>query len=269
MADLGRSQDDPRAGGEDRHYDDWDDGTSGRSPRGRGGRRGGADRAQRNGTIPARAGRTHPVAVSAADQQDDPRAGGEDRMGLNAEEIHAGRSPRGRGGLRRHRRAGAWPRTIPARAGRTCPRSSRPNNLPDDPRAGGEDRFKAATDSEFWGRSPRGRGGLPAQTRQQSASRTIPARAGRTHCPRWAARSVADDPRAGGEDAPGPGLIPACEGRSPRGRGGLMPRPSRRPRRGTIPARAGRTLAVGRPWITWRTIPARAGRTSRPSDAAT
>ncbi len=172
--------DDPRAGGEDALAWTVIAALVGRSPRGRGGRvRGSLIRAHGR-TIPARAGRTPPPPPDPSWTPDDPRAGGEDVFEHGIDRADRGRSPRGRGGLRPLGGRAAHGGTIPARAGRTASTSARSTAAEDDPRAGGEDPHRHHVWSIHGGRSPRGRGGRHRYSRTSPATRTIPARAGRT-----------------------------------------------------------------------------------------
>ena len=130
----------------------------------------------------------------------------------------------------------------------------------DDPRAGRDDGLPKQCASYIAGRSPRRRGLPQIPTDKQPISGAIPARAGTTHArasarpagtiparagttSTWkaAGMTLADDPRAGGDDcSTWPNGNPDG-GRSPRGRG----RPGRTGDRAgpdrTIPARAGTT----------------------------
>ncbi len=237
------SRDDPRAGG-----DDWPppvpgEVTVGRSPRGRGRPPRRAWRRFGGRTIPARAGTTGRLTRRAWSAGDDPRAGGDDHNGDVKIAYETGRSPRGRGRplpqLGQRRGQG----TIPARAGTTTPTRKSSWRWADDPRAGGDDLTAAEIVHVVSGRSPRGRGRRAPGPRGRRPVGTIPARAGTTTWTGCAPPGCADDPRAGGDDATGWIKGAWDGGRSPRGRGRRSPSTSTSRRHGTIPARAGTTLA--------------------------
>ena len=93
------------------------------------------------------------------------------------------------------------------------------------------------------GRPPRGRGRPAGPAATVGAARTTPARAGTTLGRSLGRCRGRDDPRAGGDDLVSTPLAALETGRPPRGRGRRRPAPSRRPNRGTTPARAGTTTA--------------------------
>ena len=73
--------------------------SGGLSPRGRGNRLGPTDRLQRDGSIPAWAGKPHPPSPRTACSTVYPRVGGETRTGIRGQSTSSGLSPRGRGNL--------------------------------------------------------------------------------------------------------------------------------------------------------------------------
>ena len=98
------------------------------------------------------------------------------------------------------------------------------------------------------GRSPRARGRLAAPRARVMHPGSIPARAGETVAARSQRRIFRVDPRArGGNPLPRP-TPSRSTGRSPRARGKPEPAELHVARRGSIPARAGETLAT---WTAW------------------
>ena len=194
----------------------------GSSPRGRGGRdRRGRPR-ERQGLIPARAGRSPRTRHRKTRPWAHPRAGGAVITTDTTREVARGSSPRGRGGPvpapGRPRLQGL----IPARAGRS-------NNARDStvaagahPRAGGAVPLAAVRQILSVGSSPRGRGGQKTTPATRAGAGLIPARAGRSHAPGRSPHTFRAHPRAGG--AVRSRLVPFARrgGSSPRGRGGHM-----------------------------------------------
>ena len=160
------------------------------------------------------------------------------------EKPSLGSSPRGRGkpaiALSVVRDAGL----IPARAGKTAPRTILLISEEAHPRAGGENIHSTKRADSWGGSSPRGRGKQPASVYLVFIVGLIPARAGKTGgCPARGPRSGAH-PRAGGENCQRPHRAGCYLGSSPRGRGKRrVPARGRAPV-GLIPARAGKTTAV-------------------------
>ena len=231
----------PRAGGENLETASLEASCAGSSPRGRGKQTMRLRRTKTPGLIPARAGKTARAVTVAPDERAHPRAGGENLSPAEAPAISKGSSPRGRGkplggGVRARSH-----RLIPARAGKT-PQSSRAAPLfAAHPRAGGENPGWDAPLGDYRGSSPRGRGKLPDFNCVDGIFGLIPARAGKTAVSSTSTRGVPAHPRAGGEN----GYLPLSghqeHGSSPRGRGKLGRWWRRLPRRGLIPARAGKT----------------------------
>jgi|GEM_PF-49196 len=215
----------------------------GSSPLARGGLvRLGAD-GERQGLIPARAGRTGSATRASQGTRAHPRSRGADTRIATMSCWARGSSPLARGGhhpdFPDHTREGL----IPARAGRTC-RSSRTRCAKRaHPRSRGADVESSSRVAGMRGSSPLARGGLLPSSRVYPTSGLIPARAGRT------ARVLDSDdpagahPRSRGADAlAGPEPVPAT-GSSPLARGGRRSRRDRHGLHGLIPARAGRTTA--------------------------
>ena len=213
----------------------------GRSPRARGRRRlphGVRDAA---GSIPARAGETHPDPHLLVVPRVDPRArGGDEGRGAHGS-LPCGRSPRARG-RPRHEHGWRLPcGSIPARAGETRAAPSVVTRTGVDPRARGGDSSPARHCTTSTGRSPRARGRRSPRHRPGDGRGSIPARAGETS---WATRAPPQgwvDPRARGGDRIAAYRLAAARGRSPRARGRRLRPEAHRRRTGSIPARAGET----------------------------
>ena len=174
-----------------------------------------------------------------------PRACGENHRVPEVDQRRLGSSPRVRG-----KRPPGGPcvpraRLIPARAGKTPPRTGPGCGSRAHPRACGEN-LSAFDRSVFAsGSSPRVRGKPRVVERLHPGERLIPARAGKTSapCPRGGRRTA--HPRACGENAEELMRRAEAEGSSPRVRGkraerGRDPVDSR-----LIPARAGKTRRRG------------------------
>ena len=152
-------------------------------------------------------------------------------------------------------------RFIPARAGNTGTRRSRPAWVPVHPRAGGEHSPRARRTRSGAGSSPRGRGTLCCGRGGKKHVRFIPARAGNTARPsprnrrppvhpraggntdpsRSPRRTTSVHPRAGGEHSSESESRSSGCGSSPRGRGTLSPPGIYCQGLRFIPARAGNT----------------------------
>ena len=152
-----------------------------------------------------------------------------------------GSSPRGRG---THGREQARPRSvrvIPAWAGNTHARRSRPCRGSGHPRVGGEHFGRDCRAASAAGSSPRGRGTPSCHRDAGGGNRVIPAWAGNT--PDDAKRNLhqAGHPRVGGEHSQIPARTLHGFGSSPRGRGTRMYRNALILLLRVIPAWAGNT----------------------------
>ena len=148
----------PRVGGEhppDRRYPHAPVGSS---PRGRGTLSLDRPGAVRVRFIPAWAGNTIDPRNAAVITAIHPRVGGEHVQTIKRHPNSAGSSPRGRGTRPRHRRAGWWPRFIPAWAGNTPAAAHGRPRRPVHPRVGGEHCAVWGVAIGCAGSSPRGRG---------------------------------------------------------------------------------------------------------------
>ncbi len=155
-----RGTDHPRASGEHHRYADTGRPRSGPSPRERGAPVRTAGRAAAAGTIPARAGSTHPGRKRRFRRGDHPRASGEHATVATGFRSITGPSPRERGARPGDEQGVPLLRTIPARAGSTRVIGDR------------------VTDDE--GPSPRERGARGRRWTLVPDRGTIPARAGST-----------------------------------------------------------------------------------------
>ena len=137
------------------------------------------------------------------------------------EKPSLGSSPRGRGkpaiALSVVRDAGL----IPARAGKTAPRTILLISEEAHPRAGGENIHSTKRADSWGGSSPRGRGKQPASVYLVFIVGLIPARAGKTASRRSSRTPPWAHPRSGGENVFGDkavtganGLIPARAGKT-------------------------------------------------------
>ena len=193
-------------------------------------------------------GRPHPSASPMAH----PRACGENQKPPSERNCSLGSSPRVRGKLqgRRHRKPPE--RLIPARAGKTGPRSPQRGPPAAHPRACGENLSGIGSTLNTWGSSPRVRGKRAELHSLLHELGLIPARAGKTAVVGAGASKASAHPRACGENVGNSDTPNNTNGSSPRVRG--------KPDRGhgppvharLIPARAGKTKPRSRrsplPW---------------------
>ena len=151
-------------------------------------------------TTPAHAGKTPRPPPPRRPTWDHPRACGEDQVAEVPRQPVPGPPPRMRGRptlpLRLHRRA----RTTPAHAGKTKRRWHAKRNLPDHPRACGEDPSPPPQWFLHQGPPPRMRGRQLEYLAIEVGVRTTPAHAGKTPVPVRSAGEFWDHPRACGED---------------------------------------------------------------------
>ena len=133
--------------------------------------------------IPARAGKTFQVMVPSVLRRAHPRACGENIAPIAVQIGEAGSSPRVRGKRARVGQGQDRDRLIPARAGKTAPRSSSMSRQTAHPRACGENTKAAPSVPASAGSSPRVRGKLPSVLECSTQVRLIPARAGKTPKP--------------------------------------------------------------------------------------
>ena len=200
------------------------------------------------GLIPARAGKTLNSARYPCGPWAHPRACGENARLTLWPPARRGSSPRVRGKLSEYKNTIDAQGLIPARAGKTVCVCCCLGVMGAHPRACGENARRRGGAVPDRGSSPRVRGKPSPVGSSPSASRLIPARAGKTR--RRSTRSAAPSahPRACGENpCQQPSVFPR-RGSSPRVRGKHYGSQSAAPPDWLIPARAGKTIGRGR----WR-----------------
>ena len=232
----------PRACGENALRRTGEVACSGSSPRVRGKRDRHRLQQERDGLIPARAGKTGPPRWGFGGVGAHPRACGENVPELTGATVRV------------------W--LIPARAGKTrppCGPASKPRGSSPrvrgkrdheprrvrarvaHPRACGENARGRRGHRLTVGSSPRVRGKPARRDRRAPPDRLIPARAGKTGPAKASMRSRRAHPRACGENATSKEPDPCRAGSSPRVRGKLGRFRVQLDRMGLIPARAGKT----------------------------
>ena len=227
----------------------------GSSPLTRGKRVPRAPRDDRNGLIPAHAGKTTPARPSPSASWAHPRSRGENLGPARGWRDRLGSSPLTRGKLFPAIASSAADGLIPAHAGKTrllaCIRSGTTAH----PRSRGENGSTWDVDLSSPGSSPLTRGKLFPRVDLVDTDRLIPAHAGKTRRPVSAGRRVWAHPRSRGENTVGPCARGCGLGSSPLTRGKPCRSPTRPPSRGLIPAHAGKTDSGNRSWIISRAHP--------------
>jgi len=194
------------------------------------------------GLIPACAGNTRASRTAPPCARAHPRVRGEHSNQVAASGRRGGSSPRARGTPRARppRHGGRW--LIPACAGNTRSRHSRPSWTPAHPRVRGEHRLAPLLQVRDDGSSPRARGTPLGASTEEPPHGLIPACAGNTTVPLPTCSTSLAHPRVRGEHFPSVGPRGRVPGSSPRARG----TPARGVPRGLgarlIPACAGNTL---------------------------
>ncbi len=172
--------------------------SAGLSPRGRG-KRGRCLCARGAGwSIPAWAGETQRLDLSAAPLQVYPRVGGGNVGVCPLQRRALGLSPRGRGKPLAAAHGAGSKRSIPAWAGETSTTSVSKISVKVYPRVGGGNHTERTTDMLFHGLSPRGRGKHVQIYERDAVERSIPAWAGETWDKGAAGLTSAVYPRVGG-----------------------------------------------------------------------
>ena len=191
--------------------------------------------------IPALAGNTPRRQDGSVRSADHPRSRGEYSPFFRTQLGSPGSSPLSRGIPCGDTPTRCPMGIIPALAGNTCPRTRHGGIHPDHPRSRGEYPTPATKSTYKQGSSPLSRG-IPGEAIQQAQHvRIIPALAGNTSITKFRIPSSRDHPRSRGEYEvvmPEPSMK---LGSSPLSRGIRPARPTRRSRRGIIPALAGNT----------------------------
>ena len=169
--------------------------------------------------IPARAGKTRGWPGGCSPTPAHPRACGENGRRPPGPLRPAGSSPRVRGKPFPYGKYPRLIRLIPARAGKTNSRRTRPTAPGAHPRACGENSDCSSDAFAVDGSSPRVRGKPRSTGRRNRPQRLIPARAGKTGGSVCRSASQAAHPRACGENTRVVFLIRRGLGSSPRVRG--------------------------------------------------
>ena len=265
--------------------------TSGSSPLARGGQFAPVAFRDVGGLIPAGAGRTMVLSSRRIRRTAHPRWRGEDSRRVRGACRRPGSSPLARGGPGSQLVHPRRPGLIPAGAGRTLTVCLLARGTRAHPRWRGEDSLTDDGPSRIDGSSPLARGGPRRLRRPTTATRLIPAGAGRTWCQSPAKTPRRAHPRWRGEDVCQHLGGHSCAGSSPLARGGRVVTAVVLVGDGLIPAGAGRTQSVrisrasleahprwrgedsaGRSmnWISFGSSPlARGGRSARQPSAAT
>ena len=199
----------------------------------------------RDGLIPAHAGKTHGSRRIRRALRAHPRSRGENSARVPSSHLSRGSSP-----LTRGKHVGTLADQlgrglIPAHAGKTRFKSSKPTSATAHPRSRGENGPFQDVRLEVRGSSPLTRGKPSSFSSRGSRRRLIPAHAGKTksvddpHSRMWA------HPRSRGENLATASLEASCAGSSPltRGKPGCTMRRARCI--GLIPAHAGKTSRSG------------------------
>ena len=176
-----------------------------------------------------------------------PRTGGGNAISALILGIMLGLSPHGRGKRHQIHLSLLSFGSIPARAGETKVGNHYGITVGVYPRTGGGNALDVQNWKVFQGLSPHGRGKPMPADFMSALRRSIPARAGETSSSVCSKSFCKVYPRTGGGNAlflTGAGI---ANGLSPHGRGKRYRDSCVPPRRGSIPARAGETMALG--WI--------------------
>ena len=193
------------------------------------------------GLIPARAGKTIPLASESAETMAHPRACGENLPAASAILSKSGSSPRVRG-KRPHVRGPRRPRRlIPACAGKTALSAKTGATVQAHPRVCGENAGRGDEGGGGEGSSPRVRGKLLRDFDMTDELGLIPACAGKTCTWSRSTRRGRAHPRVCGENTGEREYYMRADGSSPRVRGKLASKGFACTRNRLIPACAGKT----------------------------
>ena len=193
--------------------------------------------------IPAYAGKTCVVRVQRISWSEHPRVCGENSEDRPSVAACHGTSPRMRGKPATKIGVEIVVRNIPAYAGKTCAKESRPHRSAEHPRVCGEN----LTPHSLWyhccGTSPRMRGKLGLFIPAFDYRRNIPAYAGKTTTTTWATTTGKEHPRVCGENYCWYGFSFTTSGTSPRMRGKRNACHKQVEAQRNIPAYAGKTFS--------------------------
>ena len=190
---------------------------------------------------PAHAGKTRARARHFHADSDHPRACGENRSTGTFTASFGGSPPRMRGKRKVSRRGRAEVRITPAHAGKTMKMPTPRGRPTDHPRACGENEEPQIPQLPNVGSPPRMRGKQPPKQDTARASRITPAHAGKTSISSSLRGSIADHPRACGENYSLSCGIPMGCGSPPRMRGKRTRVRNRTANARITPAHAGKT----------------------------
>ena len=191
--------------------------------------------------IPAHAGKTWFVRIFAAIRRAHPRSRGENLIVDRPANPQAGSSPLTRGKLPSWTRSLLTARLIPAHAGKTSMTDRSPSKHTAHPRSRGENGAWCGRRVFSMGSSPLTRGKLAPPSGRGHHGGLIPAHAGKTTRGRGQSRSGSAHPRSRGENPWKASQAYSRGGSSPLTRGKQRPPRYEVPRRGLIPAHAGKT----------------------------
>ena len=191
--------------------------------------------------IPAYAGSTPTRRPAATSSRDHPRIRGEHDDDVDGAVVAFGSSPHTRGARRRRHGQAQAIRIIPAYAGSTGSKPTRPHRMRDHPRIRGEHLPAQQTGRVGLGSSPHTRGARPCGRAAREAGRIIPAYAGSTRRASRRSRPRPDHPRIRGEHQVAALHIRLAQGSSPHTRGARTPPAPNSAPSWIIPAYAGST----------------------------
>ena len=157
-------------------------------------------RQNRNGLIPAHAGKTAGSQTRAGAWRAHPRSRGENVFKSSADQMKAGSSPLTRGKPTGYNLGTLDHGLIPAHAGKTSPLASSANRRWAHPRSRGENRFSSGKSADSSGSSPLTRGKRARLSRSIRQIGLIPAHAGKTAARAAAIKSARAHPRSRGEN---------------------------------------------------------------------
>ena len=193
----------------------------GSSPLTRGKRGGGCLADVGDRLIPAHAGKTKGKAIVSFDPGAHPRSRGENLLCEPAAPELVGSSPLTRGKRARGADHAERGRLIPAHAGKTFRRAGRCSSRRAHPRSRGENNFEINPGWQALGSSPLTRGKRSGEWNHLSASRLIPAHAGKTAPMVESVSRSAAHPRSRGENVKRAADLLEAKGSSPLTRGKL------------------------------------------------
>ena len=214
-----RSEDHPRACGENCQHFFMKNHKKGSPPRVRGKHEPEWSQIDFKRITPARAGKTHSASRLFSQPEDHPRACGENRLLYALISCVLGSPPRVRGKQLPLGGKIADGGITPARAGKTSMVVSYRSWGRDHPRACGENRNVQKSKCRKVGSPPRVRGKRGLRRDDVSQLRITPARAGKTHGPIRRRKWLEDHPRACGENKFADMVIVPEKGSPPRVRG--------------------------------------------------